>query len=185
MRGAERPAKVQWTHPFLPFLQPLSHDAARKIVFNIADDFHEPNDLDQVLYLTHNMPLAVDLMAHLVDHEGCSSVLAQWEKEKTSLLSVGNDRRSNLDASIEIFLLSLRLTSSPGALDLLKLLSILPDGLSNVELLQGSLPIPDILACKAVLLGTCLAYQDGKKRLKSLVPIREHLQHFLPPSPSW
>ncbi|KAJ7333965.1 P-loop containing nucleoside triphosphate hydrolase protein [Mycena albidolilacea] len=77
MRGAERPAKVRWTQPFLPPLQPLSDDAAKEIFFDITDDIHETKELDQILCLTHNMPLAVDLIAHLVDHEGCSSVLAR------------------------------------------------------------------------------------------------------------
>ncbi|KAJ7897533.1 hypothetical protein B0H14DRAFT_2557537 [Mycena olivaceomarginata] len=181
MRGAERPASVCWTKPFLPPLQPLSDDAARQTFFDIADEFHESKHLDQVLRLTDNMPLAVDLIAHLVDNEGCSSVLARWEREKTSLLSVGHGRRSNLDASIAISLSSPRLTSSPGAVDLLRLLSILPDGLSNIELLQSCLPIRDVLTCTSVLVGTSLAYQDGKKRLKSLVPIREHMQHFHSP----
>ncbi|KAJ7358497.1 P-loop containing nucleoside triphosphate hydrolase protein, partial [Mycena albidolilacea] len=181
MRGAERPASVCWTKPFLPPLQPLSDDAARQTFFDIAGEFHESKHLDQVLRLTDNMPLAVDLIAHLVDNEGCSSVLARWEREKTSLLSVGHGRRSNLDASIAISLSSPRLTSSPGAMDLLRLLSILPDGLSNIELLQSCLPIRDVLTCTSVLVGTSLAYQDGKKRLKSLVPIREHMQHFHSP----
>ncbi|KAJ7354244.1 hypothetical protein DFH08DRAFT_804162 [Mycena albidolilacea] len=181
MRGAERPSKIRWSQPFLQPLQPLSDDAARQTIFDIAEDFHEPKDLEQILNLTQNMPLAVDLFAHLVDHEGCSSVLARWEQEKTSLLSVGHDRGSNLDASIEISISSPRITSSPGAMDLLRLLSILPDGLSDNDLLQSSLPIPDILACKAVLLGTSLAYKDEKKRLKSLVLIREHVQKFHAP----
>ena len=70
------------------------------------------------------MPLAVDLIAHLVDHEGCAHVLARWENEKTSLLSAGHDHQSNLDVSIAISLSSPRLASSPGAMDLLRVLSI-------------------------------------------------------------
>jgi hypothetical protein len=180
MRGAERPARVRWTRPFLQPLGPLSQEAARKIFIEIADDFHKPQEVDQLLQFTDNMPLAVDLMAHLVDYEGCANILARWDTEKTSLLSEGSDRRSNLDASIAISLLSPRLTSQPGATDLLSLLSILPDGLSDVELGHSNLPIPNILACRTVLLGTSLAYHDGKKRLKSLVPIREYMQHFHP-----
>ncbi|KAJ7494127.1 P-loop containing nucleoside triphosphate hydrolase protein, partial [Mycena latifolia] len=182
MRGAERPGKVQWTHPFLPPLRPLSNEAARNIFIDIADEFHDSNDIDKILALTNNMPLAVDLIAHLVDHEGCESVLTRWETEKTSVLSEGYDRRSNLDASIAISLSSPRITSLSGARDLLSLLSILPDGISDVELLQASLPIQDPLACKAALLSTSLAYNDDRKRLKALVPIREHIQKFSPPS---
>ncbi|KAJ7451914.1 hypothetical protein FB451DRAFT_1524463 [Mycena latifolia] len=182
MRGAERPAKVQWTRPFLAPLKPLSDVAARETFFAIAEDGHDSNDVDEVLSLTDNMPLAVDLMAHAVDFEGsCSAVLARWKSEKTSLLSAGNDRKSDLDTSITISLSSSRM--STGAKDLLSLLSILPDGLSDVELVQSKLSMNDILTCKATLLATSLAYMDDKRRLKSLVPIREHMQCFYPPSP--
>ncbi|KAJ7466325.1 hypothetical protein FB451DRAFT_1178474 [Mycena latifolia] len=182
MRGAERPAKVQWTRPFLAPLKPLSHVAAQDTFFAIAEDMHDSQDVDEVLSLTDNMPLAVDLIAHAVDLEGsCSAVLARWKSEKTSLLSAGNDRKSNLDTSITISLSSSRM--SPGAKDLLSLLSILPDGLSDVDLLQSKLSINDIMTCRATLLATSLAYVDDKRQLKLLVPIREHMQCFYPPSP--
>ncbi|KAJ7446963.1 hypothetical protein FB451DRAFT_1536677 [Mycena latifolia] len=181
MRGAERPAKVQWTHPFLAPLKPLSDIAARDTFFAIAEDVHDSRDVDEVLSLTDNMPLAVDLMAHAVDLEGsCSAVLARWKSEKTSLLSAGNDRKSDLDTSITISLASSRM--STGAKDLLSLLSMLPDGLSDVELVQSKLSIQDLMTCKTTLLATSLAYTDDKRRLKSLVPIREHMQCFYPPS---
>ncbi|KAJ7452895.1 hypothetical protein FB451DRAFT_1521009 [Mycena latifolia] len=182
MRGAERPSKVQWTRPFLAPLKPLSDLAARDTFFAIAEDMHDSKGVDEVLSLTDNMPLAVDLIAHAVDYEGsCSAVLARWETERTSLLSAGKDRKSNLDTSITISLSSSRM--SPGAKDLLSLLSILPDGLSDVELVQSKLSINDVMACKTTLLATSLAYKDDKKRLKALVPIREHMQQFYPASP--
>ncbi|KAJ7896143.1 P-loop containing nucleoside triphosphate hydrolase protein, partial [Mycena leptocephala] len=180
IRGAERPGKVAWTHPFLPPLQPLSDYAAQQIFIDITDNCYEGENIAQLLRLTDNMPLAVDLIAHLVDYEGFSNVVTRWEAEKTSLLSVGYDRKSNLDMSIQLSLSSPRITSD--SRELLSLLSILPDGLSDVELAQSKLPIPNILACKATLLATSLAYQDTNKRLRSLLPIREHMQHFLPPS---
>ncbi|KAJ6535375.1 hypothetical protein DFH09DRAFT_1404462 [Mycena vulgaris] len=182
MRGAERPAKVRWTRPFMHPLRPLSNDAARQTFIDIADDFHDSEDITQLLSLTDNMPLAVDLIAHLVNYEGCSNVLARWKTERTSLLSDGWDRKSSLDASIDISLSSPRITSCPGALSLLSLLSILPDGLSHAELVQSNLPIPDVLLSRAALLSTSLAYLDDHKRLKSLMPIREHMQHFHPPT---
>ncbi|KAJ7832787.1 P-loop containing nucleoside triphosphate hydrolase protein, partial [Mycena olivaceomarginata] len=185
MRGAERPTKVCWTRPFLQPLNPLSSDAAKQMFIDIADEFHKAEEVDQLLQLTDNMPLAVDLIAHLVDADGCSSVLSRWETEKTSLLSDGHDRGSSLDASIKVSLSSPRLTTFPGAKDLLSVLSILPDGLSDIELQESCLPIPDVLACKVVLLSTALAYIDNTKRLKSLVPIREHMQCFYPPVKSF
>ncbi|KAJ7133282.1 hypothetical protein C8R44DRAFT_849434 [Mycena epipterygia] len=181
MRGAERPAKVRWTRPFLQPLEPLSDAAARETFVTIAEDFHDSKDITQLLSWTNNLPLAVDLIAHLVDHEGCENVLARWETEKTSLLSDGHDQRSNLDMSIAISLSSPRLSS--GAKELLSLLSILPDGLSDAELLQSKLSIKKILECRSILLRTSLAYEDGRKRLKSLVPIQEHMQQFYPAPP--
>ncbi|KAF7365939.1 ATPase-AAA-core domain-containing protein [Mycena venus] len=184
MRGAERPGKVHWTRPFLPPLEPLSKSAARETFFDIADYCHDIDDIDQILGFTDNLPLAVNLIAHLVDYEGCSNVLARWDQEKTTMLSDGHDRKSNLDASISISLSSPRIMSLPGSQELLALLAILPDGISDAELLQASLPIQNPLGCRAALLGTSLAYYDEKKRLKTLAPIREHMLRFHPvPTP--
>ncbi|KAJ6470468.1 hypothetical protein C8R45DRAFT_1166124 [Mycena sanguinolenta] len=181
MRGAERPAKVQWTHPFLSPLQPLPEIAAQQTFLDITDNAYAIEDLNQLLRFTDNMPLAVDLISHLVDYEGLENVLSRWQTDKTSILSVGYDRKSNLDASIGLSLSSPRLSSE--SKELLNLLSILPNGLSDAELVQSKLPIPNILSCKAVLLATCLAYQNNNKRLLVLVPIREHIQQLLPPTP--
>jgi hypothetical protein len=184
MRGAERPGKVRWTHPFLLPLEPLSDKATRQTFLDIADGSHDSGTVNQLLCLTDNMPLAVDLIAHLVDYEGAQSVLTRWKTENTSLLSAGDDRRSSLNASIAVSLSSPRLMSSPGAKNLLSLLSILPDGLSDVDLIQSKLPIHDVLECKATLLRTALAYYDTAQRLKSLVPIREYVWHTHPASPA-
>jgi hypothetical protein len=182
MRGAERPAKVHWTHPFLLPLQPLSDDAAQQTFMEITDNVYKKEDINQLLQLTDNMPLAVDLIAHLSDYEGLATVLTRWETEKTALLSVGYDRKSNLDASISLSLSSPRLT--PDSKKLLSLLSILPDGLSETEMVHSNLGIPNILSCKAALLATSLAYQDDNKRLRLLVPLREHIQQIWVPSES-
>ncbi|KAJ6481102.1 P-loop containing nucleoside triphosphate hydrolase protein, partial [Mycena sanguinolenta] len=174
-----RPAKTQWTHPFLFPLQPLSDDAAQQTFIDITDNSHPIENFKQLLSFTDNMPLAVDLLAHLVDYEGLENVVARWETEKTSMLSVGYDRKSNLDASICLSLSSPRITFD--SKQLLSLLSILPNGLSGAELIQSNLPICNILSCKATLLATSLAYETNNKRLMVLMPVREHIQLFLPP----
>ncbi|KAJ6592082.1 hypothetical protein DFH09DRAFT_1273295 [Mycena vulgaris] len=181
MRGTERPASVRWTRPFLPALEPLTQAAAHQTFIDIADDCHDSNDIDKVLLLTGNMPLAIDLMAHLVDSEGCPNVLARWEEEKTSVISDGYDKHSNLDLSISISLSSPRITSVAHCQDLLSLLSMLPDGLSDLEFVQSQLPITDILTCRATLLSTSLAYIDDQRRFKTLVPIREYMARSYPP----
>ncbi|KAJ7806232.1 P-loop containing nucleoside triphosphate hydrolase protein [Mycena olivaceomarginata] len=181
MRGAERPPKVLWTRPFLRTLQPLDQQAARLTFVDIADSGHSQEEVDQILSLTDNMPLAISLLAHLADTEGCSNVLTRWEKEKTSLISEGFDKRSNLDLSISLSLLSPRIQLLPQSQELLSLLSMLPDGLVDVDLIQSKLPLENILACKAALKSTALAYSDEHKRLKVLMPIQEYLQQHQPP----
>ncbi|KAJ7768790.1 P-loop containing nucleoside triphosphate hydrolase protein [Mycena metata] len=182
MRGAERPSKVQWTRPFLQPLPPLAQDAARKMFIDIADDKYPLEEVDQILGLTDNMPLSISLLAHLADMEDCKKILSRWEVEKTSLISDGHDKRSNLELSISLSLSGPRIASAPQAQDLLALLSMLPDGLSDVELKQTKFPVTDILRCKATLLCTALAYTDGHKRLKVLVPIREYMGKLFPPT---
>jgi hypothetical protein len=148
---------------------------------DITDGRHEPTEVKKVLALTDNMPLAIDLLANLVDIEGCSTVLSRWDQEKTSLISDGYDKRSNLDLSIALSLSSPRLKTLPQAKDLLSLLSILPDGLSEADLIQSKLLLDNILGCKATLIRTSLAYRDQQKRLKVLVPIREYMHKSQPP----
>ncbi|KAJ7486532.1 P-loop containing nucleoside triphosphate hydrolase protein [Mycena latifolia] len=180
MRGAERPASVRWTHPFLQPLQPLAQDAARKTFIDIVDDGYAVEDIDKILLLADNMPLAIDLIAHLVDYDGMDSVMHHWETERTSLLSEGHDKGSNLELSISMSLESPRLASVPHSHDLLSLLSMLPDGLADADLLQSRLRIENVLACKSALLCTSLAYMDDQKRVKVLVPIREYMHKMHP-----
>jgi hypothetical protein len=149
---------------------------------DITDDIHETKDIDKILLLVDNMPLAIDLIANLVESEGICSVLSRWETQKTSILSDGHNATSNLELSISLSLSGHRLASSPHAQELLSLLAMLPDGLSDVELLQSELPLDNILACKSTLLRTALAYTDEHKRLKTLVPIQEYVRKEYPPT---
>jgi hypothetical protein len=159
----------------------LDQQAAHLTFADIADSGHSQEEVDQILSLTDNMPLAISLLAHLADTEGCSNVLTRWETEKTSLISKGFDKRSNLDVSISLSLASPRIQLLPHSQELLSLLSMLPDGLEDSDLIQSKLPIDSILKCKAALKSTALAYSDEHKRLKVLMPIREYLQQHQPP----
>ncbi|KAJ7683713.1 P-loop containing nucleoside triphosphate hydrolase protein [Mycena rosella] len=76
MRGAERPSKVRWTRPFLPPLTPLSRIAARQTFIDIADDTHDDSDIDELISLTDNLPLALNLIANVAGSEGCAMTLA-------------------------------------------------------------------------------------------------------------
>ncbi|KAJ7194790.1 P-loop containing nucleoside triphosphate hydrolase protein, partial [Mycena rebaudengoi] len=179
LRGAERPNKVKWTRPFLAPLKPLSYVAARQTFIEVADDGHDEASIKELLELTGNLPLAVSLIASVADSEGCAQALSRWKLESTRMLSDGYDQRSSLDISIMLSYTSSRMT--PGAQELLSILSMLPDGLTDPDLVQAKLPIINILACKTTLIRTSLAFVDQDQHLKMLVPIREHILHMHPP----
>ncbi|KAJ7776300.1 hypothetical protein B0H16DRAFT_1684195 [Mycena metata] len=181
MRGAERPGKIKWSRPFLQPLKPLSDDAALETFLDIADDGHDEVTMKQLLEVTGNLPLAVSLIAGIVADEGCEKTLSRWKTESTRLLSDGYDKRSSLDISIMLSFSSARMTHE--AQDLLSLLSMLPDGLRHSDLVQSDLPIPNVLAAKATLLQTSLAYIGKNQHLTALVPIREFVGSVHPPSP--
>jgi hypothetical protein len=161
MRGAERPAKVKWTQPFLPPLAPLPRSAALQTFLDVADNTHDEESVNHLLELTGNLPLAISLIASVAGAEGCENAIARWKSESTRMLSDGYDKRSSLDISIMLSFTSSRMT--PGAQDLLSILSMLPDGFTDAELLQAELPITAILASKTTLLRTALAFVDKDK----------------------
>ncbi|KAJ7061588.1 P-loop containing nucleoside triphosphate hydrolase protein, partial [Mycena amicta] len=185
MRGAERPGagRIRWTRPFIPPLEPLSDEAAQRIFLDITDDeYDDEKHMQELLRFTNNVPLAVTLVANIATFEGNEMLLLRWKAEKTRLFSDGPDKRSNLDLSIQISLSSPRMVDSPGGLQLLSLLSLLPDGISDPDLLASNFPIPEIGRSKATLVRTSLAYIGHDQRLRVLVPIREYIQNHNPPS---
>ncbi|KAJ7900873.1 hypothetical protein B0H13DRAFT_1622166, partial [Mycena leptocephala] len=184
MRGAERPEKVKWTRPFLPPLDSISLAASRDTFVDIAGPptSEEESDFAELLELTRDLPLACSLMANVASFEGYSTTLSRWKAKNTALLSSGHDRRSNLDKSIAVSLNSSRMASMPSAKDLLSLLSVLPDGISDSDLQKSTIISASLLPrCKTLLLRTSLAYLTRDGRLKALSPIRDYFRIRHPP----
>ncbi|KAJ7454936.1 hypothetical protein B0H11DRAFT_2324359 [Mycena galericulata] len=182
MRGQERPSKIRWNRPFIAPLRPLSSDAAHQIFLTITDATSEEDAarIVELVSLTGNLPLVVTLMAHVASYEGCETVLSRWKKGNVSLLSEGFDKNTNLETSLRISLSSPRMTSCPSALQLLSLLSLLPDGVADVDLLNSSCPILELLRAKSTLLRTSLAHIDAG-RLKVLAPVSDLMRRINPP----
>ncbi|KAJ7079301.1 hypothetical protein B0H15DRAFT_914174 [Mycena belliarum] len=181
MRGAERPGKVRWSRPFLQPLDRLDDLAARQTFIDIVDEVKE-DELTALLALTDNLPLAVTLMAHIASFEGPQSILERWANETTSLLSEGYNKQANLNKSIALSLSSPRMLVNPQAGELLSLMSLLPDGVSEETLAQMNLPFaPHIARCKSTLLRCSLIYSGVDGRLRTLAPIREYMREKAPP----
>ncbi|KAJ7192286.1 hypothetical protein GGX14DRAFT_596092 [Mycena pura] len=179
MRGAEQPGQVKWTRPFLQPIEPLEDGAALQTFHAITGEDHEKSLVRELLNLSGNLPLAVDLIANVVVYEGCMTTLDRWQTESTRVVSDGYDKRSSLDISITLSFSSARMTREAQAL--LSLLSILPNGLSNAELVHSNLPIADIHGAQTALIRTALAQVGPTNRLSALMPIREHVRGIYPP----
>jgi hypothetical protein len=103
MQGLEHPGNVRWTHPFLPPLEPLDDVSARQVFIDIADepvDEEEETQVGELLAVTDNLPLAINLLANTAVSEGYGSTLARYRDETTGILSHGYDKTSNLSKSI-------------------------------------------------------------------------------------
>ncbi|KAJ7230765.1 hypothetical protein C8J57DRAFT_1730487 [Mycena rebaudengoi] len=85
---------LKWTRPFLPTLNPLPADAARTTFLDISDIAPDDPGLDPLLALTENMPRMITRMAGLAAFEGCTSLVARWEKEGPTLLCETMDKGS-------------------------------------------------------------------------------------------
>lgn len=183
MRGVERPANVKWTRPFLHPLEPLSLAAARRTFSDISDLDSDDAQIDDLLALTDNLPLAITLIAHLSETEEPEVLIARWKLETTSLLSEGGDKQFNLDKSIMVSISSPRMEATLGARDLLSILSLLPDGMSDVYQDDVGLNLHqnDVVRCRITLCRTSLAYIDHSGRLKVLAPIRAFVLNNFPP----
>ncbi|KAJ7452870.1 hypothetical protein FB451DRAFT_1373979 [Mycena latifolia] len=169
-----------------PTLEPLDPSASRQIFAEVADgpEIGEESALEELIDLSGSLPLAISLMASVAAFEGYTSTLSRWKVKNTTLLSDGHDKHSNLEMSIDLLLGSPRISASPDAKNLLSLLSILPDGITDEDLIISKVPLPNVAQSKSSLLRTSMAYEDGGGRLKALSPIREYIKRVYPPSVS-
>ncbi|KAJ7889545.1 hypothetical protein B0H14DRAFT_2561747 [Mycena olivaceomarginata] len=139
---------------FLSLLTDIGHLA---LVMILTTSVMSP----QLLSLTNNIPLAVDLMAHLVDYEGCSSGSNPLgDRENISPLK-WTWKKLQFGCLHQCFTLE----PSYGSL-------------------TCQIPAKDILTCKAVLLSTSLVYTNNAQ-LKVLVPVREYMQQHYPAAQSF
>ncbi|KAJ7049108.1 hypothetical protein C8F01DRAFT_1185895 [Mycena amicta] len=172
MRGAERPAQVQWTRPFLPILKPLSDEAAHQTFIDIADDIHiDDSDLRTILDLTNKMPLA--------DEGGCSAVLARWDHE-TNVPPLLRHRQEVQSGHVH------------SAIALQPKDDVAARSASVAQSFEHTSRRPlrhrptqsnaSLLSCKSALLRTSLAYIDDHARLQVLIPIREYMHRLYSPS---
>jgi tetratricopeptide (TPR) repeat protein len=153
MRGAERPAQTQWTHPFLRPLETLDHNSAKEIWQAIAENYDDFSEklIDAVDYV----PLAIDLLSHLSQVISPALLWEEWNLKWTKAIQTGQRHRlSNLEYSIQLSINSGRMKANLPAKNLLEVLSMLSDGLHVKQLgkFRGMFADLDVTSCLQTLL---------------------------------
>ncbi|KAG6915405.1 hypothetical protein DXG01_011638 [Tephrocybe rancida] len=143
--GTQRPLGVSWSKPLLPPLQSLSYNNSRHIfelTTGLLDEF-----VEKLLNAVDGIPLAISLISALLQEGGESSksLWGQWAKAQSGALeNGGSDRLSNLDTSIHLSVHGPQMQANPKTIDILAMLSVLPDGFPDddkaMEELESHLP---------------------------------------------
>jgi len=177
LRGANRPGGVVWREAI--GVRPLEGEDPRELFLGIAGAKHAGDKrLKDLLLALDGLPLAIELMAHAAEAEpDLKGIWQRWQVERTRMLSraKGDHREIDLATSIELSLKSPRMTK--GALRLLCLMGLMPDGLARGdldELFDGC------AAAAATLRKLALAFDEGH-RFRCLRPVREYMnENFVP-----
>src|SRR6266404_2284641 len=152
MRGAERPARTQWSHPFLEPLNTFDQVAAKEVWQAIAGNYDEFSE--KLITVVNCVPLAVDLLAHLAQMMSPMLLWDEWNDKQTEVVQTGHmNRLTNLEYSIQLSIDSGRMKANPTAKVLLGVLSMLPDGL-HIKLIkefQSLLVDVNIVSCLQTL----------------------------------
>jgi hypothetical protein len=136
MRGAVPPYGIKWTHHHS--LGPLTAPAAKEAFLAINSLFGDESDdnrheLEELLAEVGYVPLAIRLLASVSIGFSPQYILRRWKKEKIAMLSTGDGSLENIEVSIRLSLAALDVTNNPEAVQLLGVLSQLPDGLLQWE----------------------------------------------------
>ena len=153
MRGVERPARTQWTQPFLKPLETLDHAAAKEIWQAIAGNYDSFSE--KLIEAVDYVPLAIDLLSHMSQAMPPALLWKEWNSKQTKAIQTGQEHRlSNLEYSIQLSINSGRMKANLSAKNLLGVLSILPDGLhlKHLNKFDDILVDLDITSCLQTLL---------------------------------
>jgi tetratricopeptide (TPR) repeat protein len=175
IRGQERPRGVHWQDSIqVSSLEP-SH--ARRLFLKIAGQkFANDPTLGTLMDAQDGVPLTITLLAHVAQWEPTLDKV--WEQRKALLQdNRAGDGKLSREDSFELAINSSRTT--PEARRLLALLGILPDGVAHDDLDQL---LPGIGNPAASSLRRVGLASDDERRLRTLQPIRDHVNSRYRPS---
>src|ERR1700744_1810855 len=91
MRGSGRPARTQWSQPFLEPLDTFGDTAARQVWQAIAGNYDDY--AEKLTVAVDYVPLAVDLLAHLSQTMPPILLWEEWCSKRTEVVQIGQMHR--------------------------------------------------------------------------------------------
>ncbi|THU89115.1 hypothetical protein K435DRAFT_841953 [Dendrothele bispora CBS 962.96] len=187
MRGSDGPGDIPWEklgdQSGIPTLAPVPAKQAFKAFAgnNLQSSDDSESQIDSLLYQLDHVPLAIKLSAQHVKRVPLKALIRMWEMDKVSILKEEGTEPGRLtsvsfsiDLSIKIFKIEGR------TLDLLSVLSFLPDGIPFwLECLDQIFPGGGLSSNMSTLLDASLIYGQNEG-LKMLAPVREHIHSKFP-----
>ncbi|THU76487.1 TPR-like protein, partial [Dendrothele bispora CBS 962.96] len=187
MRGPDGPGDISWKKlgdkSGIPTLSPVPAKEAFKAFAgdNLQSTDDSESQIDSLLYQLDYVPLAIRLSAQHVKRVPLKALIRMWEKDRMSILKEEGTKPGRLtsvsfsiDLSIKIFRIKGR------ALNLLSVLSFLPDGIPFwLEYLDQIFTEEGLSSNVSILLDSSLIYGQNEG-LKMLAPVREHIQSGYP-----
>ncbi|KIM72236.1 hypothetical protein PILCRDRAFT_744024 [Piloderma croceum F 1598] len=184
MRGMIPPPAIAWTLK-VP-LSVLDPSAAHHLFLTInpMEDISksEQEVLDSLLQDLDYVPLAITLLAAVGQGFSLTTLKRMWLEERTKLLETRRSRLESVEISTNLSLTTLDITETPQAVQLLGILSLLPDGLLDWEsrLSYIAPSLENVFYLVRLLIRTALVQLD-RNRLRVLSPIRHFvLSHHAP-----
>ncbi|KAH7087277.1 hypothetical protein BKA62DRAFT_729917 [Auriculariales sp. MPI-PUGE-AT-0066] len=187
LRGTERPLGVQWSSPPMPIVRSFDRAAALQTIYKVLPIAADADDKTSALHLlldaVGDLPLAVTMIAALMQFESAEELLVRWQAERTSMLSLGGgDRLSSMDISVQISLNGPRLSSNSDGKDLLFIIALFPNGMSDAFFELFSSKLNRIRQTISLLKGSALIQTSTTATLSTHPLIREHIlrHHSVP-----
>jgi tetratricopeptide (TPR) repeat protein len=179
LRGRQRPFGLAWRDAI--DVAPLASPEARKVFLAVAGQAfqHDPH-LDLLVGAQDGLPLTTTLLAYQAEGEPTLEPLwNRWTERRLALLERGvGGTEVSVQASFDLSINSDRMTDESRRL--LSLLGVLADGIAHDDL-DALLPgAGGEAATRLRKIG--LAFDAGS-RLRTLQPIRDHVQAAHPPWP--
>ncbi|KZP07296.1 hypothetical protein FIBSPDRAFT_675859, partial [Athelia psychrophila] len=190
MRATDPPTEIRWS--WSETIPPLSPTSAKYVFLAVHGPLPSGSNsddeiLDGLLKELDYVPLAIHLLAQVSRGFELAFMLKQWRGRQTQMLRLEAgmrtlDRLESVDVSISLSIESLDIKRNPGAIQLLGMLCLLPDGLfrwqERLEAIEKTFETatPDLFLLRKF----ALVY-TARDKLGVLSPIRHYVLRYHPP----